>query len=70
MVQDARGAQGVAIAAAALGRDAYFRAQRVSADGEPVELEPSFAILIVLDGGLTLWSESTEPLGCMAARRR
>ncbi len=28
----------------------YFRAQRVSVGGEPVDLEPSFAILIVLDG--------------------
>jgi mannose-6-phosphate isomerase len=32
----------------------YFRAQRIVIDGEPVHLEASFAILVVLDGSLTL----------------
>jgi mannose-6-phosphate isomerase len=35
----------------------YFRAQRVISAGEPVSLEPSFAILIVLDGPLVLADE-------------
>lgn len=40
----------------------YFRAQWIRADGDPVHLDPSFSILVVLDGWLTLWSESTDPL--------
>jgi mannose-6-phosphate isomerase len=35
----------------------YFRAQRIVTDGDPVHLEASFAILVVLDGSLTLWDE-------------
>jgi mannose-6-phosphate isomerase len=42
--------------------DPYFRAQRISTEGERVELEPSFAILVVLDGVLTLSSEGGQPL--------
>jgi mannose-6-phosphate isomerase len=42
--------------------DPYFRAQRISTEGERVELEPSFAILVVLDGVLTLSSERGQPL--------
>lgn len=41
----------------------YFRAQRVICDGEPVTLEPSFAILIVLDGPLVLGSDLELPRG-------
>jgi mannose-6-phosphate isomerase len=40
----------------------YFRAQRVVAQGDPVHLEPSFSILVVLDGWLKVWSESAQPL--------
>jgi mannose-6-phosphate isomerase len=35
----------------------YFRAQRIVIGGEPVHLEASFAILVVLDGSLTLWDD-------------
>jgi mannose-6-phosphate isomerase len=35
----------------------YFRAQRIVVDDDPVALEPSFAILIVLDGQLTVVDE-------------
>jgi mannose-6-phosphate isomerase len=40
----------------------YFRAQQIAAQGEPVHLDQSFSILVVLDGWLTLWSESADPL--------
>jgi mannose-6-phosphate isomerase len=40
----------------------YFRAQRIVANGAPVHLEPSFAILIVLEGRLTMRSDRAEPL--------
>ncbi|MFZ0383294.1 MAG: hypothetical protein WAL38_36080 [Solirubrobacteraceae bacterium] len=40
----------------------YFRAQRITAQGEPVHLDQSFSILVVLDGWLKLWSESSDPL--------
>ncbi len=40
----------------------YFRAQWIRANGDPVHLDPSFSILVVLDGWLRLWSESTDPL--------
>jgi mannose-6-phosphate isomerase len=40
----------------------YFRAQRITVDGAPVHLEPSFAILIVLAGRLTVSSDHAEPL--------
>jgi mannose-6-phosphate isomerase len=40
----------------------YFRAQRITAQGDPVHLDPSFAILVVLDGWLKVWSESAHPL--------
>jgi mannose-6-phosphate isomerase len=40
----------------------YFRAQRVEPRGDPVHLEPSFAILVVLDGWVKVWSESADPL--------
>jgi mannose-6-phosphate isomerase len=40
----------------------YFRAQWVAAEGDPVNLDRSFSILVVLDGQLQLWSESAPPL--------
>lgn len=40
----------------------YFRAQRITLHGDPVHLEPSFAILVVLEGWLKLWSDRAEPL--------
>jgi hypothetical protein len=40
----------------------YFRAQRIVTGGEPVQLEQSFAIIVVLDGWLTLWSERGDRL--------
>jgi mannose-6-phosphate isomerase len=40
----------------------YFRAQRIIVDGAPVHLEPSFAILIVLEGRPTVTSDRAEPL--------
>jgi mannose-6-phosphate isomerase len=40
----------------------YFRAQRIVVNGAPVHLEPSFAILIVLEGRLTVSSGHAEPL--------
>ena len=40
----------------------YFRAQRIDAQGDPVHLEPSFSILVVLDGWVNVWSESADPL--------
>jgi mannose-6-phosphate isomerase len=40
----------------------YFRAQRVTVQGDPVHLERSFAILVVLEGWLTVWSDGGEPL--------
>jgi len=42
--------------------DPYFRAQRLSVDGHELALAPSFAILIVLDGELTLSTRDFEPL--------
>ena len=64
VVQDARGAQGAAITDMLPSvATPYFRAQCIRADGDPVHLDPSFSILVVLDGWLTLWSESTDPLG-------
>ena len=48
--------------------DPYFRAQRISTEGERVELEPSFAILVVLDGVLTLSAERAA--AARAAPRR
>jgi mannose-6-phosphate isomerase len=42
--------------------DPYFRAQRISTERGRVELEPSFAILVVLDGVLTLSGEHGQPL--------
>jgi mannose-6-phosphate isomerase len=38
----------------------YFRAQRIELDGAPVVLEPSFAILVVLDGNLSVRGETSE----------
>lgn len=40
----------------------YFRAERIVAHSDPVHLEPSFSILVVLDGWLKVWSESAPPL--------
>jgi mannose-6-phosphate isomerase len=40
----------------------YFRAQRIAPHGEPVHLDASFSILVVLDGWLKLWSESGHQL--------
>jgi mannose-6-phosphate isomerase len=42
--------------------DPFFRAQRVSVDGHELSLAPSFAILIALDGELTLTTKSHAPL--------
>jgi mannose-6-phosphate isomerase len=44
------------------GAAPYFRAQRIAVSGEPVHAEPSFAILVVLDGWLTVWSDRGERL--------
>ncbi|HEY1508166.1 MAG TPA: class I mannose-6-phosphate isomerase [Solirubrobacteraceae bacterium] len=41
--------------------DPYFRAQRIAIEGERVSLEPSFAILVVLEGALTLSGERGQP---------
>jgi len=40
----------------------YFRAQRITLEGEPVQLDQSFSSLVVLDGWLKVWSESADPL--------
>jgi mannose-6-phosphate isomerase len=40
----------------------YFRAQRIEIGGRPVNLEQSFAIIVVLDGRLTVSSERGERL--------
>jgi mannose-6-phosphate isomerase len=40
----------------------YFRAQRIVVEGDPVHLDPSFAILIVLEGRLTVCSDRGGPL--------
>jgi mannose-6-phosphate isomerase len=40
----------------------YFRAQGITLQGEPVHLDHSFSILVVLDGWLKLWSKSADPL--------
>jgi mannose-6-phosphate isomerase len=40
----------------------YFRAQRIAVTGRPARLEPSFAILVVLEGRLTLWSDRAESI--------
>lgn len=40
----------------------YFRAQRITAQGDPVHLDPSLSILVVLEGWLKVWSESGHPL--------
>jgi len=42
--------------------DPYFRAQRVSVGGQELSLAPSFAVLIVLDGELTVSARDQEPL--------
>jgi mannose-6-phosphate isomerase len=42
--------------------DAFFRAERVNVDGPELQLEPSFAVLIVTDGELTVSTEHHEPL--------
>ena len=42
--------------------DSYFRAQRVSVQGDDLSLPASFAILIVLDGELTLSTREHAPL--------
>jgi mannose-6-phosphate isomerase len=40
----------------------YFRAQRIVVSGEPVHVDRSFAILMMLDGSVTVWSERGEQL--------
>lgn len=40
----------------------YFRAQRIVSQGDPVHLDPSFSIMVVLEGWLKVWSESANPL--------
>ena len=63
VVPDARGVAGSAITALLPPfASPYFRAEWIKADGDPVHLDPAFAILVVLDGWLRLWSESTDPL--------
>jgi mannose-6-phosphate isomerase len=42
--------------------DPYFRAQRIVVNGEPAHIERSFAILVVLDGWLTVWNEHGDRL--------
>jgi mannose-6-phosphate isomerase len=42
--------------------DPYFRAQRVSVGAKALSLPPSFAILFVLDGDLTLSTRDHQPL--------
>jgi mannose-6-phosphate isomerase len=37
--------------------DPYFRAQRIVVEGEPVQLDPSYAVLVMLEGSATLWSD-------------
>ena len=63
LVQDDRGRQGKPIEDPLPPVAApYFRAQRITAQGDPVHLDASFSILVVLDGWLKLWSESAAPL--------
>jgi len=38
----------------------YFRAQRIATDGEPVDLDPSFAVLVVVDGAPSLWTQAGD----------
>lgn len=45
-----------------LAAEPYFRAQRVVVAGDPVALEPSFAILIVLEGQLTVFDARQQGL--------
>ncbi len=40
----------------------YFRAQRITARGDPVHLDQSFSILVVLDGRVKVWSKSAHLL--------
>lgn len=40
----------------------YFRAQRITPQGEPVHLDPSFSVLVLLEGSLQIRSESAPPL--------
>lgn len=40
----------------------YFGAQAITAQGDPVHLEPAFSILVVLDGWLKVWSDAAQPL--------
>ena len=63
LVEDGHGARGDGVVEL-LPKSAarYFRAQRITLEGDPVHLEPSFAILVVLDGWLKLWSDHAEPL--------
>lgn len=42
--------------------DPYFRAERLEIDGHELSLSPSFAILIVVDGELTVSTRDHEPL--------
>lgn len=42
--------------------DPYFRAQRIVVEGDPVQLDQSFAVLVVLEGSVTLWSERADRL--------
>jgi mannose-6-phosphate isomerase len=45
-----------------LAAEPYFRGQRIIVDDDPVALEPAFAILIVLEGRLTLLDERRHGL--------
>jgi mannose-6-phosphate isomerase len=42
--------------------DPYFRAERLQTDGYELSLSPSFAVLIALDGELTISTSHHEPL--------
>jgi len=63
VAQDAAGAQPGPVAELLPAHaQPYFRAQRIVVDGDPVQLEPSFAILIVLEGRLMVCSDRAQPL--------
>jgi mannose-6-phosphate isomerase len=63
VAQDGHGTRGTAITDLLPSIAApYFRAQWIRVDGDPVHLDPAFSILVVLDGWMRLWSESTDPL--------
>jgi mannose-6-phosphate isomerase len=59
LVQGGRGGPGEAVTNLLPSvADPYFRAQRISSQGDPVHLDASFSILVVLEGWLKVWCES------------